>query len=207
MFHTVTPSAVILALLAAAAPAQVVFDNPWDPNATDAGGFSQPSQILAGEFDLAANAGVVQASWRGTMFSQDPLDTGDTWNFDLVFYNDNGGMPGSTFATHAVVADVTDTGVNILDERVYIFDATFPAVALSGGVTYFFSVINAGQSDTFRWNLGTDTSYSGWFTTDGGGTWNDVMDRGPLNFQLLVPAPSTALLLLLGAAAHRRRTR
>jgi hypothetical protein len=200
--------AIVLVTLAAAGAAsgQVVFNNPWDANQSDAGGFSQPSQILAGEFDLTGNAAVSGASWRGTMFSADPLDTGDTWNFDVIFYNDNGGVPGGSFATQSVVALVTDTGVDISGERVYIFDASFAPVNMSGSTTYFFTALNTGATETFRWNMGTDTSYSAWFSTDGGGNWNDLDTRSPLNFSLSVPAPGAlALLGFAGIAATRRR--
>ena len=201
-------STIVLVTLAAAGAAsgQVVFENPWDANQTDAGAFSQSSQILAGEFDLAANAAVSAASWRGTMFSADPLDTGDTWNFDVIFYNDNGGVPGGSFATHSVVALVTDTGVDISGERVYIFDASFTPVNLAGSTTYFFTALNTGTENTFRWNMGTDTSYSAWFSSDGGSNWSDLDTRSPLNFSLLVPAPGAlALFGFAGIAATRRR--
>jgi len=201
-----TASFIVLVGIAASASAQVVFMNPWDANATDAGAFSQPSQTLAGEFDLSANAGVSSASWRGTMFSADPLDTGDMWNFDLNFHADNGGQPGSIIEMRSVSAFVTDTGVDISGERVYEFDADFSSVALSGSTTYFFSVINTQQDNTFRWNIGTDTNYSGWFTSDNGNSWADLQTRAPLNFTLSVPAPSSvALLGFAGAIASRRR--
>lgn len=201
---------MILALagLVGGASAQVVFENPWDPNASDAGAFSQGNQLVAGEFDLASGATVALASWHGTMFSADPLDTGDTWNFDVVFWSNSGGQPGAEISRQSVVADVTDTGLNIAGERVYEFEASFTGVTLSGSTTYFFSVENTGTQNTFRWNIGTDAAYSGWFTNDSGGSWNDLGpdNREPLNFRLSVPAPaSMALLGLGGLAAFRRR--
>jgi hypothetical protein len=50
------------------------------------------------------------------MFSADPLDTGDTWNFDLVFYADAGNLPGAVLQTASVVASVVDTGIDINDQ-------------------------------------------------------------------------------------------
>ena len=68
--------------------------------------------------------------WHGTMFSSDPLDTGDTWDFDVIFYSDDGGLPGNSVAQRSVSAVVTDTGLDIEDERAYLFDASFSDVSL-----------------------------------------------------------------------------
>ncbi len=196
--------ALVMAGVASVANGQMVFNNPWDSTAIDAGGFSHFSQVLAGEFDLTAGAAVSDASWRGTMFSPDPLNTGDTWNFDVLFYNNNGGIPGSVFATRSVIADVADTNINISGERVYIFDVSFNPVNLAANTTYFFTALNTGSQGTFRWNMGTDTNYSGWFGT--GGSWTNLGSRAPLNFSLSIPTPATASLLgLAGLSAIRRR--
>lgn len=202
-----TVMVLALAGLVGGASAQVVFENPWDPNASDAGAFSQGSQLLAGEFDLSSGATVALASWYGTMFSSDPLDTGDTWNFDVIFWSNNGGQPGSEISWQSVVADVTDTGWDITGERAYLFDASFTGVTLSGSTTYFFSVENTGTQNTFRWNMGTDAAYSGWFTHNSGGSWNDLGSREPLNFRLAVPAPASMAILGLGGLTAIRRRR
>lgn len=191
---------------AAVAQAQVVFENLWDADATDAGAFSQPNFMLAGEFDLRADADIEAASWRGTMFSRDPLDTGDTWAFELIFWADNAGMPGGIPVRYTVDTMVTDTGLNIDGERVYQFDASFPTLRLSSATTYFFSAINAeAQTDTFRWNVGTDAGYSGWYSSDNGDDWDRLNTRTPLNFRLIVPAPASLTLLGLGGLAIFRR--
>lgn len=197
----------IVGVSTAAAYAQVVFTNPWDAGAHDGGSFSDHSQVLAGEFDLTGPANVEAASWRGTMFSPDPLNTGDTWQFDVLFYNDNSGKPGAPFASRSVIAAVTDTGVDLGGERVYGFDATFAPVALAGNTTYFFTALNTGTQTTFRWNWGTDTNYSDWKDQSGGtGAWTS-MGPVPLSFQLSVPAPGSLALLGLGGlvAARPRR--
>jgi hypothetical protein len=206
----------LLALGSAASHAATVFQNPWNSGAADAGAWSQPSQLLAGQFQLTQAAAVSGASWYGTMFSRDPLNSGDTWTFDLNFSADSVGAPGSLLASRAVTTSVTDTGSDIQGERAYRFDASFVDVALSGSTSYFLSIVNSGAANTYRWNVGTDSSYSGVFSLDHGVTWSNLeSNRQPLNFELTsaapaVPEPETYALLLVGLgalslAARRRR--
>jgi len=196
-------------LLLSSAPsrADLVYENPWDNLATDAGAFSQANQLLAGEFVLGAAADVNRATWYGTMFAPDPLNTGDTWDFDVVFRSDAGGLPDGVLASRSVAALVTDTGVGIMGERVYLFDATFGNVALSGATSYWFTAENTGTEDTFRWTRATAGLGSA-LSTDGGATWSnwDEPARTPLNFALYagvtaVPEPTSIAFFSLGMAA------
>lgn len=210
---------VVAALLSplSASGSTIVYQQVWNSGATDGGSFSRPEQELAGEFVLGAAATVDGAFWYGTMFSADPLNTGDTWNFDLVFYADAGNLPGAVLQTASVVASVVDTGIDIIDqdfgaERAYQFTATFSPLAFSAGASYWFSVLNTGLPDTFRWTeaiAGLDSALGS------GGVWLPYGEpaRTPLNFTLVnnqqaaVPEPASLLLLgtgLLGAASIRR---
>lgn len=188
------------------ANATLIFENSRDASASDAGAFSQGNQILVREFSLAAGAVVNRSTWYGTMFSSDPLNTGDTWNFDIVFRANSGGLPGGSISTSSVAASVIDTGLNIGGERVYIFDAVFTDIALAESTSYFLSVINTGTQDTFRWNVGLDNSFAGYFSQDGGASWRDGLgSRAPLNFALYdgrvsVPEPTSMVLLVIGLA-------
>jgi hypothetical protein len=207
-----------------------VFENPWNSAAVDGGPFSHNVQQLAQKFVLGADAGVVRATWYGTMFGPppqnagelwDPLNTGDTWNFDVAFYSDAPALPGAVLATRSVIASVTDTGIDIPRfplgspnqpiqgfERAYLFDATFTDVALSAATFYWFSVINTGEQGTFRWNQATsglDTALR-FFP----GPWSQIIDleRVPLNFALYddaatgeVPLPAALPLFVTGLAA------
>jgi len=208
---------VAVLLGSAVSNAAQVFENPWNSAATDAGAFSQANQIFAGAFSLAGGAGVDRATWYGTMLDPDPLDTGDTWAFDIVFRTETGSLPGTAFSTSSVVASVTDTGANISGERVYLFDASFPDVALAGFTPYFMSVINTGTQNTFRWNLGLDATYPAYYSDNGGATWQLDQSRPIVNFALYddgaaptVPAPAALLLAGIGAGTatwlRRRRT-
>ena len=207
---------LILTGVSSQAFATVVYQNPWNSSAITGGSFSQATLQLAGEFTLGADANVNRATWYGTMFSADPLDTGDTWNFDAIFYLDNAGLPGGVHATASVIASVTDTLVDIRNERAYLFDATFTDVSLLGSTAYWFSTINTGDQNTFRWTgatAGMDSAIS-----FNGTSWSLYVDpdRNPLNFTLYDKAPSavpvpaavwlfgTALIGLVGFGKRRK---
>jgi hypothetical protein len=199
------------------AQASAIFENSWNSSAIDAGAWSQPTQMLTGGFSLSSSASANRAVWYGTMFSPDPLNTGDIWSFDVVFRNSSSSTPSTIFSSAHVSALVTDTGIDIERERAYIFDASFSDVALAANTPYFLSVINTGTINTFRWNIGTDSSYGAFFSFDNGTSWGDLSTdphvRAPLNFALYeegrnVPEPATLLLFgagLAGLAATRRK--
>ena len=205
---------VLLAPFAAsAAPA---YENPWNSGAIDAGAFSQSNQRLAGEFALAAGATVNRATWYGTMFSYDPLNTGDTWSFTTTFFSSSGGLPGGVLGSAAVTASVTETGTFMGGERAYLFDASFAGVALAAGTSYWFSAENTGTQSTFRWT--ESTSGMGSALSSYGNPWFSWAEepRTPLNFALYadagvapVPEPETYAMMLAGlgllAVAARRR--
>jgi PEP-CTERM motif len=193
-----------------------VYEQPWNSAAADAGAFSDLNQRLAGQFMLSADATITGASWFGTMFSSDPLNTGDSWGFHVEFRSQAAGLPdqfGMLLHTNTLAA-VTDTGIDIAGERAYRFDATWGIpLDLDAGVPYWFSALNAGSQSTFRWTEATTGMASALGTSLG--SWVPLNDpnRTPLNFTLHatlngVPEPTALALItiaLAGFAFGRRR--
>lgn len=84
-------------------------------------------------------------------------------------------------------------------ERVYLFDAGINSIALAAGTAYWFSAVNTGVQDTFRWAQGT----TGLGSARGdccSWTSDDDPARTPLNFSLhsaTAPVSGTPLDRLL----------
>lgn len=212
MKHLPITLAVLLLSAASTGHAALIASNPWNNAASDAGAFSQANQQLASQFVLAAGANLNRATWHGTMFSADPLNTGDVWTFSINIYSYDGGtnLPNMLLNSVAVNASVTDNNFDVAGERDYEFDATFGDIALGAG-NYYLSILNTGNQNTFRWTQGTGNvnaalSNNGinWFS------WNET-NRIPPNYMLYsndghkVPEPAT--LALVGAALLAMRLR
>lgn len=213
MRHNVTALCVLMLLTGpTAANAIVVYENPFNTLAVDAGSYSRPdsgggiyAQLLAQRFVIGSPALANRASWYGTVGIGDPLDSGDQWAFDLIIYEDAGGLPGAVIFSASVIATVMDTGLDIpsslgaphIFERAYQFAVDFTPgpgrapLRLKTGSVYWFSVVNQAEDpNTFRWTeatLGLDSAIS-----VAGGGWSIVTtsERTPLNFSLeLSPGP------------------
>jgi hypothetical protein len=115
--------------------------------------------------------------------------------------------------SHAVTASIFDTGLNIEGERSYIFSAEFDSLALAADQSCWFSAVNTGPPNTFRWNqaiAGMDSSVS-----NNGFNWNrfPATGRTPLTFTLTsdsaapVPEPASLLLVATGLAGIVARFR
>jgi hypothetical protein len=173
--------------------ADVVYTNPLNSAATDAGAFSQLDQQLAGEFVLTTAATIDGASWFGTMHGQTFAD-GTTWTFNINFYTNAGTTPGTLIVSTPVSATLLNAGT-LGGQPAYSFTTTFSDVSLLGGIDYWFSAVNTATQGTFRWTEATSGLLSA--VSGDGSSWipfdfNPL--RTPLNFALsdtavAVPGP------------------
>jgi hypothetical protein len=186
------------------ADAQIVFDNGTP---SKSGGFISDASAgvrFADDFVLAGPATLGAIRFWGFY---PPTDTPSaTDDFTVVFYGNSGGLPNgaNVLATNVVgspsridTGDDTDGGG--LD--IYVYDATFTSLALGPG-QYWVSVYNntpADVDDNWAWARhsfpGNDAR-----SLDQGATWIHEFSDSELAFQLIVPEPPAATLVLVAIA-------
>jgi len=177
----------------------------------------------ADELQLASDATIGSVTWRGLFTSANtpmfPLD------FDLTFYDDNGGEPGAVLSNTAVSVTGVDTGIDLTSGiafDVYEFTAATTPTALIANTTYWFSPLadtSNDSDDNWWWANGQTQSASYAFRTDLiNGPWVQSsfsefyfeLDEAGATNPVPVPEPATVGLLGLGLAglglrARRRR--
>jgi hypothetical protein len=164
-----------------------------------------PINRTADDFALGADATITDVHWWG--FSQAGGD-----NFQITFYSDNAGSPGSILDTSGVSSlSKTPVSVGNFDGDFYSADLISPFGA-SGGTTYWISVFNQRFDAWWFW-IGANPSAGGdggKMGVDPGPPW--ATPTGDLAFQLTgaasVPEPGSIALLaaaLAGVAFTRRR--
>jgi PEP-CTERM motif len=244
--YRIRPVAFLILFSTAAFADSIVFEYPpvFTPPSTNLGDYWS-SAFSTTSFDGAANDGglrtydsftltssatVSEVEWFGTYIATmangfPGAGSPNTNTWDLTFYNDNSGVPG-TVVENAVLSASSVTAVNIgpglvapAPVGVFEFTATLPTpVTLSGGVQYWFSPwsLQTGSielpGDSFFWIQGTggnSPSFQQQFTTgdsvDGSGTPSHdeafALLASVQSPALTTPEPASLFLIVLGLAA------
>ena len=160
-------------------------------------------------FSIAAGGAINQVSWVGlytnqTLFLNEPPNT---TNWDIDFYANNSGVPGTllsdtNLAAAGVSSQILGTGsFGGSTFTMYEFTANIPEFDAAAGTTYWFSPFsdNPDESAKFIWVQGTggDGSAYDHGMSSGSVSGNFVLPVDLAFSMSNVPEPST--LLLVGA--------
>ena len=203
----------LLGMSVAAGPQ--VYVQPYDPstlglasqNDTSVGGVGNYATAYD-NFTLAGDATITGLTFAGVYF--DPGEVGVTTSFQVQFYDDNAGHPGSSLYSSSIPgngSEVCDSSPN----PVCTYSVTVNFGAL-GGTPYWLSIVSDSEvQPQWAWAGGTGGDGGAFQLYFGQGT----AQEGDLAFSLFatqVPEPSSWATMLVGfgaagTALRRRRTR
>ena len=168
--------------------------------------------LIADDFSIAANDTVRSVSWHGAYAFDNSAPAAD--GFEIRFYADAAGEPGALLQTFVVGNAVSRTAIGLLGpvtEYGYIADLG-AGFDIAAGTTYWLVIANDTASDDDNWYWSVQTGGGNvQLTTDAGASWGTASPAAATYFALdnavVVPEPSSLLLIGLGLAAVMRRTR
>jgi hypothetical protein len=177
------------------------------PDPLLAGIRSQPVDFQTADDFVISSDGIVKSiRWWG-LYTSDPHPAPED-TFSIRFFGDDAGQPAN-----APFVDVTPVGpqrtlagfTDFFGRTVYEYLAILPTpVELSGGETYYLSIINDPSADVWQWHRSSDDG-TGFARFDASSSWGPINEN--VAFQL-IPEPTTFWLLglgLAGLAVARRR--
>jgi len=198
----------------ARASISVFFNPPTDSSGCGISDFGDGQQE-ADDFQLGASYSIIQARWWGAYgTAPDPALTDD---FTIRFFDDAGGTPALNPFAEVSAVGLTRTATSLTavtfgahdGGTVYEYMADLSApVALSGGTTYYLSIVNNTGS---YWGWLEDGSGDHWFRGADGTAWYSSARVTDFAFELnAIPAPCAILLGSIGASLvgwlRRRKT-
>jgi hypothetical protein len=212
----------------AALRADVLVNQPsvWNGNGTGAGSGWTDEESATGtgyqsfdNFSLGSGGAINQVSWIGVYTQQTTFlnEPPNTTNWDIDFYADNSGVPGTqltddSFTAGQVAFQILGTGsFGGATFDIYEFTVDIPEFDAAAGTTYWFSPFshNPDESAKFIWLQGSGGDGSAYqhALTTGSVIANFVLPTDVAFSLSNVPEPSTLLLVGAGIAlaALRRK--
>jgi len=202
-------------VLASSASAQIVVDH--QPNPLGGGGSDtefrfngQPSwELSADDFSVSAPVTIKSLVWWGYYRTPAPAD--ETMRIRLYDARPGDGLPGAVLFEQLVFdSHRTATGRHVADQGQppeYRYDTTLnTAMLLQANTPYWLEITQIGDlASTFvhEQSLADQTPYA--FQNRVAIDWRRSNGTTDLAFQLIVPEPATAALILFGALGLRRR--
>jgi hypothetical protein len=211
MKQSILAAAVIVTLATYPSRGAIIFDT--GPFTADGGSMASdfststnlPSPVQrAADFVLQNASQITRVSWWGDYVPGNTPPGQD--DFTLRIFTDASGTPSSSPLLQFSLGDLgrLDTGIDSFGFRVYAYSALLASPAiLSGGTTYWLSIVNNTASDTDDdWFWQRVTRFSGTVQQRGDDTspW-EPYSPSTLAFNIegvVVPEPSTYALLTVG---------
>jgi hypothetical protein len=207
---------VLCAFAACVASATAIYSQPWDggstlyasQNDTAAGGYGEFAAVYD-NFMLTGPTSISEVSWTGGYFN--PASQGTITQWDVSFYSDNAGAPGTLLNSYIILGTGGETSIG---SAIFTYDVSLPSATgfhAAGGVTYWLSVVpDTAFPPQWGWATGTGgdgAAYQVFFGT-GGPLQADMAFA--LNGGQNVPEPASLVLTgiglgLLGLGSWRRR--
>ncbi len=205
--------AVVMAMFAGAASADVLWDNGIVPRGAGSRAISPPAfpDIRVAD-DVTFRGSVRINGFHANVIEDRGWSDGGDITLTVRADTDNG--PGAIIAGHTGEFTKMDTGDDYIGRDDFDYWIEDIDITLGAG-TYWMSIRNdSGGGDGTNYWMASDGgpdgpgSDTGWFSLDGGATFNPEGDEWHHAFVVTgVPEPSTCLLLGLGGLVLLRRRR
>jgi hypothetical protein len=188
-------------LFGATVQADVLYSQSLNNSTAPGGGgpFSNnPGQIIADMFSISSGGTIDQVSWYGASLSGVPFS-----QFDITFYGNNAGVPGTALYSFVGTPTIVSTGLtDSYGDPVLSFTMNIPAFVAAPGTTYYFSTTDMG---TFNFVWASSNLASGGFVEQNGtppwGSLSTDSARASQAFSLndvVTPVPAALPLFATG---------